>query len=472
MGTAHACPRLTFSGDEIVQEHKLHFYIVLTLFANQPIAESYFERYKGNSETSWISLFRTSGLWDHTKFVRCLKEFEDLSLGHLITSPLESCFKLATIQEYHPLASRFQRRAVIEVINILACYVHGVSKTALRYAANSRLLSHIDQCLAAEIKVLSETGEGLDQEPESAIRLASFYQRMARYEHAESLLYRALPDMDSTRWDNPEIVLLLEPIALNLELMKRHEDAEELFQIILSIKLSYYGPEHIEYHRTVENLANTLRNQSKFDEAKEHYMQLLLQCPRPWFSLRSSYALLLWGSGDQDSAETILNTLLLEQRAEKGDFNADTLMVRHNIGSLCLEKEEYGKARLHLHKAFSGRRKIFGWTHPTTLVSARNLAVAYIELEDYDAAQRVLQKALESVRGCNRRDEEVYFDIIEANAYLAASEGRLFDAEQILMQAFTESAIRRGAGNLKTHQLAHTLAIVYEVGHKDSVPTE
>ena len=235
-----------------------------------------------------------------------------------------------------------------------------------------------------------------------------------------------------------------------------------------------YGGHNVECLRTRENLANCLRNLEKFDEAEQHYTFLLEECSIPWFSLRNNCALFYWARGYFSNAYNILTTLLTNFQSIYGDLHHETLATQHNIGTLCLDMGYYGEARRHLHQAFKGRQKLFGWIHPQTLMSARNLATAEVKLKYYNMAGKLLKKALKMARLYRPKEEDISFDLVGLMSMVAAGRWQWGQAQLLLRESFTQSAVHRGSDNPKTLQIAHTLAGVVEMGaasrDSDSTP--
>ena len=145
-----------------------------------------------------------------------------------------------------------------------------------------------------------------------------------------------------------------------------------------------------------------------------------------------------------------------------GDLHHESLTARHNIGTLCLELGIYDEAQAHLYNAFTGRKKVFGWLHPHTLMSARNLAAVEMELENDEIAEKILNKALKMARLYHPHDDDISFDIEETIALVAVGRGRLEQARQLLQDNHARSVACRGSDDSKTLQIAQTLAWVLE----------
>ncbi|KAF2866649.1 hypothetical protein BDV95DRAFT_447091, partial [Massariosphaeria phaeospora] len=54
-----------------------------------------------------------------------------------------------------------------------------------------------------------------------------------------------------------------------------------------------------------------------------------------------------------------------------------TLNSLSNLGAFLLRQGRYDEAEAMLRKAFSGKKKQFGWGHPSTLKSMANLVKMY-----------------------------------------------------------------------------------------------
>ena len=291
---------------------------------------------------------------------------------------------------------------------------------------------------------------------------------MGRYDDAE-ILYQLILGTDYDAEHDLGVQQFLEALGAVLDLQGRHAEAETVLRRALHSKIAMYDESDVKCLRVRENLANCLRSQGKFHEAEQHYLFLLEKHPTPWFSLKNNCALLHWGCGQLTDAQNIFITLLADSKSINGDLHCDTLMARHNIGTLCLELGEYHDARTHLHNAFVGRKKVLGWIHPYTLLSARNLVVAEIELENYETAEKVLKKSLRMAE-LHLPQEDIHFDLMETTALLAIRQGHLEQTRLLLLDNFAKSAADRGSENPKTLKIAQALAYIFEAEGRIAMP--
>jgi tetratricopeptide (TPR) repeat protein len=139
------------------------------------------------------------------------------------------------------------------------------------------LLGHVDTCLENDRRFSPDRqrlGQGLSS-CGSAAWLASFYDDHGRYGVAESLLRRILDTRRTTVGvEDPSTLTSMNNLAEALRYQGKYEEAEEMHRETLRLsKVS--GEEHPETLTSMNNLALALMALGKYEEAEEMHLEKL-----------------------------------------------------------------------------------------------------------------------------------------------------------------------------------------------------
>ena len=171
------------------------------------------------------------------------------------------------------------------------------------------------------------------------------------------------------------------------------------------------------------NQASRLREQAKYDEARE--------------------------LGEQ---------VLAGMRQELGEEHPDTLLAINNLALTLFEKGELKRARELQEKVLEAQRRVGGKVHPNTLVAMGNLATTLQAQGELERAQELQEKALEA--WCRTRGEQ-HPDTLIAMSNLGLTlqmQGELRGAQELHENALEAWRRVRGEEHFDTYLTMTNLA--------------
>lgn len=131
--------------------------------------------------------------------------------------------------------------------------------------------------------------------------------------------------------------------------------------------------------------------------------------------------------------------------------------LQHTVGTIYLKMGLYKEALAFLTPAFETRVRDLGEAHTDSVESLGRLAEAWWRTGDYDAAESLLDRALELGDGDPVRDSE-NLNLL-ANVYWR--QGRYNDAETAYQRAIALAEAKLGVGDPRVASILNGLAIVY-----------
>lgn len=159
--------------------------------------------------------------------------------------------------------------------------------------------------------------------------------------------------------DSTEAIDLLSRTAYYLRRRAQFNEAVQLFQDELAIRLQVSGPEHIEIANDIDNLAWVYLDMGKYEEARALFEQARLM-----------------------------------REHLSGPDHLDTTKSLNALGLLYREQGEYLQAEALFEQALTLRTKILGLEHPLVGESSNNLALIYGDIGKYAEAEPLHQQAL------------------------------------------------------------------------------
>jgi len=160
------------------------------------------------------------------------------------------------------------------------------------------------------------------------------------------------------------------------------------------------GAEHPETLRSINNLANLLRDKGDYAEAESFYRRALTGREKTLGSEHQHtrvteicLAILLKLKGDYKGAEPLLRHALASDEEESGPDHPDTLGSVNNLAVVLYEQGDYSGAEPLYRRALAGREKALGPEHPDTLDSVNNLAILLKVQSDYAGAESLHRRA-------------------------------------------------------------------------------
>ncbi len=200
----------------------------------------------------------------------------------------------------------------------------------------------------------------------------------------------------------PESATPLNLLAVCKMRLGRHEEAESLFRECLSITGETL--DDFSCLVTMHNLALTLKELGRYDEAEEYYLRARkgydrVVGPEHSANLSAGNALagLLELQGRYAESESLHREILVTRRRTLGDRHPKVISSLSGLGSVLLAQEKFTESVAVFREAVDLARATHGPAHPVLAISLGQLGFALRDTRDpgnYPEAERVILEAL------------------------------------------------------------------------------
>ena len=185
-------------------------------------------------------------------------------------------------------------------------------------------------------------------------------------------------------------------------------DAERELRLALNALGMVQGEGSADVAAVENNLAETLRLQGRFQDARplhEHVLAaqraLTGQDSGPVARALNNLALLELNAGNHPRAETLFKQSIAMWEKVEGPLAQDLAYPLNNLAELYRQRAQYADARPLYERSLAIRTKAFGPSHPTTITTVQNLALLATEQGDMKTAENLYQSALEALDTSN-----------------------------------------------------------------------
>ena len=177
--------------------------------------------------------------------------------------------------------------------------------------------------------------------------------------------------------------------------------AQPCYEQCVSELKSRLGENHLDYAKSLNNLALLYWKQGKYVEAEPLYIQALEiktqqlgeNHPSTATSL-NNLGELYTEQGKYNEAEPLHIQALEIYKQQLGEDHPDTATSLNNLGELYTEQGKYNEAEPLLTQALDIRKQQFGENHLDTAGSLDGLGVLYTKQGKYNEAEKLLNQAL------------------------------------------------------------------------------
>ncbi|KAH8827392.1 hypothetical protein DL96DRAFT_1556469 [Flagelloscypha sp. PMI_526] len=339
----------------------------------------------------FLSSFTTvDSAWNILRFRKLVEEILSFSLLEFNTA--QNTFSL------HPHVQQWARshvqdpQAILCASQTLLSLAIPTMDTIKAYAARRAIIPHIQDSLSGckiHYTLLSKLGTllrdgGLLQESSYVFR-------------------RELSGMQAAIGnDHPDTLTSMENLALTCSDRSRYQDARELSEQALKLRKQILGNEHPDTLTSMNNLAVTYSYLGRYQDARELREKVLKlrrqilgdEHPDTLASM-NNLAPAYSNLGRYQDARKLHEQVLKLRRQILGDEHTDTLASMNNLAFTDLYLGRYQSARELHEQVLKLRRLILGDEHSDTLTSMNNLALAYSHLDRHQDARELREEALE-----------------------------------------------------------------------------
>ena len=243
-----------------------------------------------------------------------------------------------------------------------------------------------------------------------------------------------------------------------------YELAERELRAVIELRRRLLGTRHPELARSLDNLAETLRQRGEFAEAE--------QLAREALAMRSellgrhadvatslnNLAVIVRQTGSRDEAESLYRQALALDSALKGPDHRDVLTDFNNLANLLREKGQMEEAETIFRTILMRQRSRYGEDHPVTTTTRNNLA-AVLSSRGRPAEAEVLFR--EVLGTWERRGEPEHPNAVSTHISLAQvlqQQSRLEEAQSVLRHAVALARRRFGDAHPLTAYALNNLA--------------
>jgi eukaryotic-like serine/threonine-protein kinase len=215
-------------------------------------------------------------------------------------------------------------------------------------------------------------------------------------------------------------------LAATLTTLGRHEEAEPLYREALATRERVLGREHPDTMRAIGNMASALRAAGRLDEAEPYYVR---------------------------SLEV--------RRRVLGDDHPATLHAMDTMATFLQDRGDLEGAEALLREAVDRSRRALGEDHPDALPLISHLGSVLRDRGQLDEADALGEAAVLRARAAYPRGHWNTARYLADHARTRMAQGRVAEAEQMLLEAHGLAEGLLGAGHERTRSVARDLAEAY-----------
>ncbi|MEN0019716.1 MAG: serine/threonine-protein kinase [Planctomycetota bacterium] len=276
-------------------------------------------------------------------------------------------------------------------------------------------------------------------------------EALAIWERVSSSIESKLPD------DHKKRLVVLHNYASALAGMSRYNEAESLFEEVITLRSRVYGADHPQTLASRNMLAGTIQKQGREREAadmlREIYESRLAALGPDHFSTLNSMGSLavpLIRLGELDEAEDLVRRTLAGFRDRLGSEHPKTLIVMGNLAYLLEDRGRVDEAAALYRETIEITKRTSGIRSPDTWSPINNLAMLLEKSGDHTAAIVLYEELLSMCEELLPADH-VYTALFRNNyADSLTSAGRLDDARDALDESHSILEAAFGAEHART----------------------
>lgn len=349
--------------------------------------------------------------------------------------------------------SSTRKTFLTETIEMLSKFINSSFLNNVASSEFIRALAHLDSCVQNDAKYLGP--DGLCSSSESLMNagmcFAKFYRDSGRYTDAEGLYQRAVTssrarDGEDNSQDSVETLFALEALGIVYRLQGRLSEAERILRDAQQRSDQLLGPDHIDSLVTAGHLATVLKNQGRYEEARESLERIRAafeRSPEPRDKvviMRKFDNAQVLGNvykhlGQLSRAEPLLLEAYEGYRNLQGSRDRDTLSAAMNLATFYMNKGEFQAAEDLYTETLRGHEEVFGENHPQTVQVMNNRAIVRLMLGRENEAEEQFNEALR--RALHTRLPSNHFlrtKILQGLAERHSHRGNYLEAECLLRQ--------------------------------------
>jgi eukaryotic-like serine/threonine-protein kinase len=272
--------------------------------------------------------------------------------------------------------------------------------------------------------------------------LGSIYQKLGKYDQADSLLHSALEQRKSLfGGESPEVAETLVAVGMLRDEQAKFEEAEQFVRQGLDMTKRKLPPNHPAVARATASLGRILEDRGAYDDSIKVLEEAVQLESAPGSSTKDLAETLTtlanshFYAGHYDVSDSLNRRVLAMDRQLYGARHphiADDLI---NLGAIQYEQGHFAEAERFDHEALDITRSFYGNDHPETASQITILARALIPQHRLDEAAALLQESLRIQRKVYGGAHPRIASTLNELGKIAQQQDKLDDAETDFSQA-------------------------------------
>jgi tetratricopeptide (TPR) repeat protein len=266
--------------------------------------------------------------------------------------------------------------------------------------------------------------------------------------------------------EHEETLKLRNELACVLSTQSKFDEAIELFENVLAIRLRVLHAAHKEVMLTRRNLSLTYEKAGRLPEAEEHMTEVYIrqkeslgEANRETLSSQKFLAMMYKRQGRLEEAERMLMKCLDISEANYG-MDRVTTPILNDLAMVLKEQGKHDSAKQLLEKCIRVKKRSIGNSHPSTRASVLSLAKVLQDIGEHEETVQRCHELLPMVR-VERQQRPELTDILKTMR-ASLKEIATTDARTQLVEVLTEllalSRIAHGPSHHGTGFLVRDLA--------------
>jgi CHAT domain-containing protein/tetratricopeptide (TPR) repeat protein len=291
------------------------------------------------------------------------------------------------------------------------------------------------------IRATTSNGDRLDY-AETLNNLAEVYRKAANRKQAEPLYREALALLECAGTPDRCTMTCLNNLALMHHECGEYEKAETYFQQTLAIGKRILGEQHPDIARTLESFAGVRQAQHRHLEAQT-LLEKATEIYETSFGAQSSQylkAVVLLANLHSATGDTERTELLLLKAQDsivrmRSGRHPDHVFTLQQLGQAYWEIGDYERSRELYERSLTIASANWGKHHPLYASALIGLGLVRLTLDEYPAAQSLLEEARRVLNSANGALNMQYVGCLSLLAYLYQAMGQFRRAELFSKQA-------------------------------------
>ncbi|MCJ1428570.1 hypothetical protein MMC29_006480 [Sticta canariensis] len=230
---------------------------------------------------------------------------------------------------------------------------------------------------------------------------------------------------------------------------------------VLENRMKNLGEGHPDTISAMNNLASTLENQGRLNEAEVMYLRALTSCEKNPDHISTLNIINNLASFKLEAAETMYQRAFTGYEEAYGRDYISTLNTINNLGNLRSDQGSLQEAEAMYSRASGGYEKVLSLNHTSTLCAINNLGLLYNHQGKLKEAEAMYQRALigyETIQGLYHPST---LNIINNLGILHKNQDKLEEAEILYQQALKGYEKGLGSNHISMLGTVNNLGLLY-----------